>query len=113
MAQVGLPGGARGATACAFPFGGARRGWNRVHAGTRSAGAPVRLGLAILLDGEGGVAHERGLGGRGAHVVQHHPLAAVGEVALDAVLQRGRRVAVDQRQHIHACGAQAALCDAR
>ena len=39
------------------------------------------------------------------------PLGLVGEVALDPVLQRCSRVAVDQRQHVQACMAECAMTD--
>ena len=41
-------------------------------------------------------------GGR-AHIVQQHQVALVREVALDAELQRGRGMRVDQGQHVQAC----------
>mmetsp|Transcript_27424 Transcript_27424/g.69746 ORF Transcript_27424/g.69746 Transcript_27424/m.69746 type:complete len:176 (+) Transcript_27424:2639-3166(+) len=60
------------------------------------------LGLARLLDVVAAVAHQRHQRGARAHVVQDDVLRLVGKVALDAKLERGGCVRVDQPHDVDA-----------
>lgn len=75
----------------------------QVRSATVWAGSPKCLRLAKFLNRERGIFDEGCLGGRGSHVIQHHPFCLVGEIALNAVLQRRCCMAIHQRQHIQPC----------